>query len=199
MISIIDYGVGNLKSLLNALSFLGFERELIDSARQVLAAEKLILPGVGAFDYAMQNIHQLGLESAIIEKTKSGAPIIGICLGMQLLLSKSEEAKKHSGLGLIPGQVKRMRSRFKVPHMGWNEISIQRPSSLLKTAPQTRYGYFVHSFVCEPDDQGAVVATTTYEGDFVSIIEQANIFGTQFHPEKSQELGLHILKRFAEI
>jgi len=199
MISIIDYGVGNLKSLLNALSFLGFERELIDSARQVLAAEKLILPGVGAFDYAMQNIHQLGLESAIIEKTKSGAPIIGICLGMQLLLSKSEEAKKHSGLGLIPGQVKRMRSRFKVPHMGWNEISIQRPSTLLKAAPQTRYGYFVHSFVCEPDDETAVVATTTYDSDFVSVIEKKNIFGTQFHPEKSQELGLHILKLFAEI
>ncbi len=199
MISIIDYGVGNLKSLLNAFSFLGFERELIDSSRQVLAAEKLILPGVGAFDYAMQSIHQLRLESAIIEKTKSGTPIMGICLGMQLLLSKSEEAKKHSGLGLIPGQVKRMRSRFKVPHMGWNEISIQRPSTLLKAAPQTRYGYFVHSFVCEPDDETAVVATTTYDSDFVSVIEKKNIFGTQFHPEKSQELGLHILKLFAEI
>ena len=199
MISIIDYGVGNLKSLSNALSFLDFESELIDSSDQVLAAEKLILPGVGAFDYAMQNIHELGLESAITEKAKSGTPIIGICLGMQLLLSKSEEARKHSGLGLIPGQVIRMKSQLKVPHMGWNEISIQRPSSLLKAAPQTRYGYFVHSFVCEPDDQGAVVATTAYDGDFVSIIERENIFGTQFHPEKSQELGLHILKRFAEI
>ena len=199
MISIIDYGVGNLKSLSNALNFLGFKSELISSPEQVLAATKIILPGVGAFDYAMQNIHQLGLESAIIEKAKSGAPMLGICLGMQLLLSNSEEAKEHSGIDLIPGQVKRMTSRFKVPHMGWNEITIQRPSTLLEAAPQTRYGYFVHSFVCHPEERNAVVATTAYDGEFASVIEKENIWGTQFHPEKSQELGLHVLTRFAEI
>lgn len=198
MISIIDYGVGNLKSLTNAFHFLGFESRLIHKADQILNAEKLILPGVGAFDYAMENIYKLGLQAAIIEKANSGAPILGICLGMQLLLSKSEEGRVHSGLTLIPGNVKRMNTCFKVPHMGWNEISIRRPSKLLNDSLKTRYGYFVHSYVCEPEEDEAVVAATEYDGEFVSVIEKDNIFGTQFHPEKSQELGLQILKNFAE-
>ncbi len=201
MISIVDYGVGNLKSLQNALQFLGFESQFINSPHEVLRAEMLILPGVGAFKFAMDNIRTLNLESALLEKAKSGTPIMGICLGMQLFFTRSQEGGSHSGLDLISGQVVKIDGTLKVPHMGWNEIQIQwhRPSRLTRNLPSTRYGYFVHSYYCKPEDMNSVVATTEYGRWFAAVFEKDNIFGVQFHPEKSQELGLQILRNFAEL
>ncbi len=199
MISIVNYGVGNLKSLQNAFQFLGLESELINSPEGVSRAEKLILPGVGAFSFAMENIHKLNLNDAINEKAQSGAPVLGICLGMQLFFSRSEERGEHKGFDLIPGHVLKINAGLKVPHMGWNEINFTRESILARNLPPSRYGYFVHSFYCEPEDSNAVIATTEYGETFACAVESANIFGVQFHPEKSQELGLQILKNFAEI
>ena len=199
MISIVNYGVGNLKSLQNAFQFLGFESELINSPEELLRADKVILPGVGAFSFAMNNIHELDLKDALLEKARNGVPILGICLGMQLFFSRSEERGEHKGFSLIDGQVLKMNGDLKVPHMGWNEINFKRDSILSKNLPPSRYGYFVHSFYCEPGDANVVIATTEYGETFACAVESENIFGVQFHPEKSQELGLQILKNFAEI
>ena len=199
MISIVNYGVGNLKSLQTSIQFLGFESELISSPTGVLRAEKLILPGVGAFSFAMENIHKLNLKDALLEKVGSGVPILGICLGMQLFFSRSVERGEHKGFDLIPGQVLKINGELKVPHMGWNEITFNRTSILNKNLPPSHYGYFVHSFYCQPEDSNTVIATTEYGGTFACAVESENIFGVQFHPEKSQELGLQILKNFSEI
>jgi len=144
MISIVNYGVGNLKSLQNAMQFLGFESELIHSPEGVLRAEKLILPGVGAFSFAMDNIRKLNLKDALLEKAGSGVPVLGICLGMQLFFSRSEERGEHKGFDLIPGQVLKINGDLKVPHMGWNEINFNGTSILTRNLPPSRYGYFVH-------------------------------------------------------
>jgi len=199
MISIVNYGVGNLKSLRNAMQFLGFESELIHSPEGILRAEKLILPGVGAFSFAMDNIRKLNLKDALLEKAGSGVPVLGICLGMQLFFSRSEERGEHKGFDLIPGQVLKMNGDLKVPHMGWNEINFNGTSILTRNLPPSRYGYFVHSFYCQPEDSNTVIATTEYGETFACAVESENIFGVQFHPEKSQELGLQILRNFAEI
>lgn len=199
MISIVDYGVGNLKSLKNALEFLEISYKFISSPAEIAQAEKLLLPGVGAFVYAMENLRKLGLQAPIIEAAKSGVPVLGICLGMQLLLTDSAEGSGESGLDLIPGDVIKLAGDFKVPHVGWNEVNSVRPSKLLKELPQTRFAYFVHSYYCELESKEAVVATTDYGITFPCAIEQDNVFGVQFHPEKSQELGLPILKNFAGI
>ena len=199
MISIVNYGVGNLKSLRNAMRFLGFESELIDTPEDILRTEKLILPGVGAFSFAMENICKLNLKDALLEKVGSGTPVLGICLGMQLFFSRSEERGEHKGFDLIPGQVLKMNGDLKVPHMGWNEINFNGTSILTRNLPPSRYGYFVHSFYCQPEDSNTVIATTEYGATFACAVESENIFGVQFHPEKSQELGLQILRNFAEI
>lgn len=198
MIAIVNYGVGNLKSLQNAFRFLGVESKLITTPEEVLASEKLILPGVGAFGFAMQNIEKLALKDALIEKTQSGAPILGICLGMQLFFTRSFEGGEQTGLDLIPGQVKRIECDLKVPHIGWNQV-LSKPSSLFKEISSGGYGYFVHSYYCEPENSNSVVATTDYGVSFASAVAKDNVFGVQFHPEKSQELGLKILQNFAEL
>lgn len=199
MISIVNYGVGNLKSLQNAIQFLGFESQLINSPEGVLGAAKLILPGVGAFSFAMENIHKLNLKDALLEKVGRGVPILGICLGMQLFFTQSVERGQHRGFDLIPGQVLKISGELKVPHMGWNEITFNKTSILTRNLPPSRYGYFVHSFYCQPEESNTVIATTEYGDTFACAIESENIFGVQFHPEKSQELGLQILKNFSEI
>ena len=199
MISIVDYGLGNLKSLQNAFQFLGFKSKRIRSAKEILSAEKLALPGVGAFAYAMDNIHQFGLDIALLEKANNGTPILGICLGMQLLFTCSHEGGNHPGLDLIPGNVKKIEGALKVPHIGWNQVQINKFSKLLKGFPSRGYGYFVHSYYCDPEESEAVIATTEYGDIFASAVEREHVFGVQFHPEKSQEFGLLILKNFAEM
>lgn len=198
MISIVNYGVGNLKSLQNAFRFLGVESRLITTPDEVLHAHKLILPGVGAFGFAMQNIEKLALKDSLIEKTGSGTPILGICLGMQLFFTRSFEGGEQSGLNLILGQVKRIECQFKVPHIGWNKV-VPQPSKLFQGIASGGYGYFVHSYYCEPENSEAVVAITDYGVRFASAVAKDNVFGVQFHPEKSQELGLKILQNFAEL
>lgn len=198
-IAIVDYGVGNLKSLQNALIFLQYQNKIAARAEEIATADKLILPGVGAFGYAMKKIEQRALHQALKEKFNAGTPILGICLGMQLLLSSSEENGRFKGLGFIPGKVCRLEGEYKIPHMGWNEIVPTRESPLTAGLPDSKFGYFVHSYVCMPANQTATVATTDYGGEFTSMVAQENVFGTQFHPEKSQELGLQILKNFAAL
>ena len=197
MVSIVDYGVGNLKSLRNAFRFLQIPCGLVVSSEAVLTADKLVLPGVGAFGYAMKNLRRFQLDAAVVEAAQKGVPILGICLGMQLLFTESEEGPGISGLDLIPGRARRFLGGFKVPHVGWNQIKPTKPSKLLKDLPPSRFAYFVHSYYCEPDHEEMIIAGTEYGGSFASAVERDNIFGVQFHPEKSQQLGLRILKNFA--
>lgn len=199
MICIVDYGVGNLKSLKNAFQFLGFKSKCSSSVDEILSAERLVLPGVGAFAYAMQNIRRLKLENVLPEKANQGTPILGICLGMQLLFARSHEGGCHVGLNLIPGHVLKIEGALKVPHVGWNQIIKSKPARLLKGLSSTGYGYFVHSYYCEPEDSDIIIATTEYGSTFASAVAKDLVFGVQFHPEKSQELGLTILKNFAEL
>jgi glutamine amidotransferase len=198
MITIVDYGVGNLKSLHNALRFLDYESRLVNTAEGIESAEKLILPGVGAFGYAIENIRRLRLEEALLKQAAVGTPLLGICLGMQLLMTESYEGGRFRGLDLISGCVKKLEVALKVPHMGWNEIDVDSNARLFQNLPATRYGYFVHSYYCELADQNLTSASTEYEQVFTSAFENEHLFGVQFHPEKSQELGLQILKNFAD-
>jgi len=199
MITIVDYGAGNLRSLQNAFRHLGYEVACSSSAKQVARADKLIMPGVGAFGYAMRNLNELGLIDPLRRKALAGAPLLGICLGMQLLLTESEEGGRVQGLDLIAGRVRRFKVDLKVPHIGWNEIRAEPGSSLLRGLPDSRYAYFVHSYVCHPAEPESTVATCEYGVHFCAAFESRNIFGVQFHPEKSQELGLRILQNFAEL
>lgn len=198
-LTIVNYGVGNLRSLQNALAHLDIDSRFASRPEEVMAADKLILPGVGAFAYAMANIRERKLDVALSEKFAAGTPILGICLGMQLLLTVSEENGEHQGLDFVPGRVRKLNGPLKVPHMGWNEIAIRRSCPLTQDLPSSRFGYFVHSYTCAPDEPDTTVATTDYGSEFPSIICRENVFGAQFHPEKSQELGLQILKNFAEL
>jgi glutamine amidotransferase len=199
MISIIDYGTGNLSSLRNALGFLGFPSKLARTPEDVDLADKLILPGVGAFGYAMDHLDRPGLVEPICVAVQKGTPLLGICLGMQLFLTRSHEGGEYEGLNLVGGVVEKLEVRLKVPHIGWNEIDVDPSARLFRNLPETRYGYFVHSYHCILDDKSAVSATTDYGIEFTSALEKDNLFATQFHPEKSQELGLQILKNFAEL
>jgi len=195
---IIDYGAGNLKNLKNAFDYLNVPVEISSESAKIAGADKLILPGVGAFGYAMQNLHQRDLVQPLIESVTAGVPLLGICLGMQLLFSASEEAPDVDGLNLIPGTVKRFQIGFKVPHMGWNEL-VPQPGSLLTAGiPVESYAYFVHSYYCVPENPAHSAAVTNYDIDFTSMVQYEHIFGTQFHPEKSQDVGLQILKNFVE-
>lgn len=198
-ISIADYGVGNLKSLQNAFWYLGVKSKIIRTPEELRRASKIVLPGVGAFGYAMRNIRSQNLETAIKETAQHGTPILGICLGMQLLLTKSDEGGCFYGLDLLPGCVKKMPVKLKLPHIGWNQIKSVAHSQLLADLPDSNYGYFVHSYFCALGDSQFVQATTNYGFTFTSVFVKENIFGVQFHPEKSQEMGLRILQNFAEM
>lgn len=199
MVSIVNYSVGNLKSLQNAFRFLGIQSKLVDKPEEILQAERLILPGVGAFGYAMKNIKEFNFQEALTEKAKSGTPMLGICLGMQVMLSTSYENGEHHGLDFVPGQVRQFEIDLKIPQMGWNEIECVDSSPLLKNLPDSKFAYFVHSYICFPKDPSSVIATCEYDDFFCAAFAMDNIFGVQFHPEKSQELGLQILKNFTEI
>jgi glutamine amidotransferase len=166
--------------------------------KELSRAEKLVLPGVGAFGKAMENIKSLGLDELICTNAKAGKPLIGICLGMQLLFTRSSENGMHDGLNLIAGEVKLFPNTVKVPHIGWNQMEIQHPSKILKSVVDKSFVYFVHSYYAQPQEQ-VTLATTEYGFHFTSVVQKECIFGIQFHPEKSQTAGLQMLKNFSEL
>lgn len=199
MIGIIDYGMGNLYSLSKALERLGYSYEFVSMPERLQEYTGLILPGVGAFGDAIANIRELGLEQGIQDYVASGRPILGICLGMQLLFDKSEEHGDHQGLSLLGGEVVRFQGDYKVPHMGWNQLKISTNSHLplLEGVADGDYVYFVHSYHVRVKDQAALLATTDYYQDVTAIVGIGNVYGMQFHPEKSGETGMRLLRNFA--
>ncbi len=206
MIAIIDYGMGNLRSVQKAFEKVGFEALVTSDPKVVLEAERIVLPGVGAFRDCIRNLEEGGFIEPILQVIREGRPFLGICLGLQLLFTESEEFGLHRGLDVIPGRVLRFpdgmkegSEELKVPHMGWNQLSIKRRPPALAGIPDGSNFYFVHSYYVKPDDPSVVATTTDYGGDFCSAIWKDNIFATQFHPEKSQEKGLAILKNFGEM
>ena len=202
MIAIIDYGVGNLFSLKSSLKKIGVESCVSADPEVLRQADKLILPGVGAFADAAQKLRQSGLDKVVKEQAALGKPLLGICLGMQMLFEKSYEYGEHDGLGLIKGQVVGMAgiipSELKIPHIGWNSLQMPKPSKLFKYIKPDDYVYFVHSFYATNCDE-SVIATTEYGATLTAAVEKDNIYGCQFHPEKSGGVGLDILKAFSEL
>lgn len=197
MIGIIDYGMGNLYSVSKALERLGYAYEFVSRPERLPEYSGLILPGVGAFGDAMANIRQLGLESAIQEYAASGRPILGICLGMQLLFCKSEEHGEHIGLCLLKGEVVRFRGDYKVPHMGWNQLQLRLAHPLLEGVENGDYVYFVHSYHVRVEDPSVLLATADYHQEVTAIVGRDNVYGMQFHPEKSGKAGMRLLRNFA--
>lgn len=196
MIGIIDYGMGNLRSVEKAFQRLGYDVEIIRAPGEIAKADKLVLPGVGAFGQAMKNFHQMGLLKPVRDSIREGKYILGICLGLQLFFEESDEHGLHKGLEMLSGRVRKLPPEVKVPHIGWNQIHIKRESLLLEGIPDSSFFYFVQSYYVEPQDDEKVVATTDYGIEFASVVECDNILGVQFHPEKSQNLGLRLLKNF---
>lgn len=195
MIAIIDYGLGNLHSVSSAVERLGYQGIITSDERQILAADGAILPGVGAFGDAMQFLQEMGLQGTINRYAASGKPLLGICLGMQLLFSESEEHGQHMGLNLLPGEVQRFRGPVKVPHMGWNRLRFHRESPLFHELTEGHV-YFVHSYRVKAAEQADVLATSEYDGDVTAIVGRGNVFGMQFHPEKSGAVGMKLLGNF---
>ncbi|MBN2878854.1 MAG: imidazole glycerol phosphate synthase subunit HisH [Clostridia bacterium] len=200
MITIIDYGMGNLRSAQKAFEFLGFEAEITDNKTAILAAEKIVLPGVGAFADAMSNLNSSGISNVIKKKTADGTPFLGICLGMQLVFDVSYEGGEFEGLGLIKGEIKRfdLPAEYKVPHIGWNKLNTT-DNILFSEIDEDIYTYFVHSYHAVTQDKDAVIATSNYGTEFTAAVNKDNIFATQFHPEKSGDKGLKMLRNFAKI
>jgi glutamine amidotransferase len=209
-LAIVDYGMGNLRSVQKAFERVGVATVITADSAIIGAAPAVVLPGVGAFGDAMANLRAAGLIPAIHRAIDDGRPFLGICLGQQLLFESSEEMGWHAGLGVFRGRVVRFPSTVerwrlevgdwrKVPHIGWNQVHIQRTSPILDGVADGSFAYFVHSFYVAPDDPAVVLATTDYGVDFASIIGRDRVFGIQFHPEKSQEIGLRILHNFASL
>lgn len=200
-ITIIDYGMGNLRSVQKAFEKLGFAAQIVHTPDEVARAEKLVLPGVGAFRDAIHELERLDLSRAIVDSIHSGKPFLGICLGLQLLFDVSYEDGEWRGLGVIPGTVVRFQPQpgLKIPHMGWNELIVDRPHRLLEGLPTPASVYFVHSYHVAPEDSAVIATRTDYGGLFVSSIARDNVFATQFHPEKSQQVGLKLLGNFASM
>jgi len=199
-IALIEYGLGNLFSVERALRAVKVDYKLTNKTKDLRKADKLVLPGVGAFGDGMKGLAKRGLIKIIREETNKGKPILGICLGMQLMMEVGLEFGKHEGLGLIPGKVEKMNTQGKLPQIGWNQIKKQKNSKLLRNIADREFFYFVHSFVAKPTNSEAIAATTNYGGDnFCSVIEYKNIYGTQFHPEKSSSEGIKIYKNFVKL
>ena len=219
MIAIIDYGMGNLRSVQKGFERMGHEAVVTRDPKTILDASKVVLPGVGAFPDCMRNLEQFGLIDAVHKSIRAGKLFLGICLGLQLLFTESEEFGISKGLDIIKGRVIRFKGpafdapreacprtsqsgaldTLKVPHMGWNSLSFKRRPPALGEAPENSYVYFVHSYHVVPEDRSVIATTTPYGLEFVSSIWKDNVFAVQFHPEKSQALGLSILKRFGEM
>ncbi|MGB0911796.1 MAG: imidazole glycerol phosphate synthase subunit HisH [Nitrospirales bacterium] len=202
MIAIVDYGMGNLRSVQKACEAVGHTAIVTRESSKIADASHVVLPGVGAFGDCMENLIRYELDVPIRRAVASGKPFLGICLGLQLLFTESEEFGNHQGLGILPGTVKQFSSTtsvtagLKVPHMGWNTISIQQESPLLQDIHQASHVYFVHSYYVVPDDSTITCTTTKYGVPFVSSVQKDNIFASQFHPEKSQKLGLQLFRNF---
>ncbi len=197
---IIDYGMGNLRSVEKALAACGASARISGDPGAVRRAERLILPGVGAFGDAMANLKRNGLDKAILESVSDGKPLLGLCLGLQLLFSESGEFGRHAGLGLIPGMVRRLQEpKLHVPHIGWNQLEGIRPDPLLAQIPDGTYFYFVHSYYVEPAEDADVLCWTEYGRRFCSVARRDRVWGAQFHPEKSQTAGRRLLCNFLSL
>lgn len=201
MIAIIDYGMGNLRSVQKGFEKVGHAATITNDPAAIRDAAKVILPGVGAFPDAMQELRRRELVEPIRQAIDSGKPFLGICLGLQLLFDVGWEGGRHEGLGVLRGEVVRFElpQEFKVPHMGWNQLAIRRPAPLLAGLADGAHVYFVHSYYVVPGDREVIAAETSYHQPFTSMIWRDNLFATQFHPEKSQADGLRMLKNFAEL
>jgi glutamine amidotransferase len=200
MIAIIDYGVGNLRSVQKGFERVGSKAIITNEPKVIDAATSVVLPGVGAFSNAMDNLNRLGLIEIIRLSISSGKPFLGICLGLQLLFTESEEFGHCHGLDIIKGRVvKFQETGLKIPHMGWNQLNIKKVSPILQNIPEETFAYFVHSYFVVPEDKGVISTTTDYGIEFVSSIWQDNLYAVQFHPEKSQSQGLAMLKAFASL
>lgn len=202
MIRIIDYGVGNLFSLKSSLRAIGIDADYTGDPAEIRKADKLILPGVGAFRDAREALRSTGLDRVVQEEAGKGKPLMGICLGMQMLFDRSYEYGEYEGLGLIPGEIVPMEGRIPkelpIPHIGWNELALKQPSPLMKNTANGDYVYFVHSYYAETPAE-YVIATTDYGVEMTAAVQKDNVYGCQFHPEKSSEVGLSILKAFCEL
>jgi len=210
MIAVIDYGAGNLGSVFKALKYIGADVQVTDSPDVVADADALVLPGVGAFTHCMNGLLHVGLAESTKDFIRSGRPFLGICVGLQMLFDESEEMGRSPGLGVLPGRVKRFEferttdeaeqtsgdARLKVPHIGWNELRFREDAALFKGLDQGDRVYFVHSYYPEPDDRSIVTSVTDYGGTICSSVEKENVHATQFHPEKSGNVGLAILRNF---
>ena len=197
-IAIVDYGAGNLMSVHNSLDFLGYENKIAASPEVIEQAAGVILPGVGAFPDAMDALHASGLTDAVLEAART-KPFLGICLGMQMLFEESDEVRPCKGLGLLPGRIERIRTRLKLPQIGWNALDILRPNAMTEGVQQGDYVYFVHSFMAVPAEEGDLAAVTDYGARVPAMVARGNLFGCQFHPEKSGKVGLAMLKNFAKL
>ena len=197
-IAIVDYGAGNLMSVHNTLDYLGYENKIAASADVIENAAGVILPGVGAFPDAMAALTDSGLTEAVLKAAKE-KPFLGICLGMQMLFEESDEVRPCKGLGLLPGRIERIETSLKLPQIGWNALDILRPNAMTEGLENGSYVYFVHSFMAKPSDENDLAAVTDYGTRVPAMVARGNLFGCQFHPEKSGETGLLILKNFGEL
>jgi len=200
-IILIDAGTGNLRSVQKALENAGARVTRSDDPQAVLSARKVVLPGVGAFGDFMSGLRARGLQDAIEQVAARGVPLLGICVGMQALFEVGEEMGEHAGLGLLPGRVERLAESpsVKIPHTGWNQVRVQKEAPLFDGIRSGAYVYFNHSYFCRPSDSSVVVATTDYGVEFACAVQRGHVFGVQFHPEKSQAVGLQLLKNFLEV
>ncbi|HIJ49953.1 MAG TPA: imidazole glycerol phosphate synthase subunit HisH [Nitrospinae bacterium] len=205
MIAIIDYGMGNLRSVQKGFEAVGVEAIVTSDSKKILSAKSVVLPGVGAFKACMDNLEKFDLIDTVKQSVQSGKPFLGICLGLQLLFSQAEEFGSVSGLDILKGKVVGFKDApnfgdpLKIPHMGWNNVEVKPSNPLFDSVPNRSYFYFVHSYYVVPEDKATVATTTNYGVDFVSGIHHENIHAFQFHPEKSQELGLTVLRNFSRL
>lgn len=196
MIAIIDYGVGNLRSVEKAFAAMGCDAVVSDDEKLLRAADRLVLPGVGAFASCMRSLRERGFESLVRERAAAGTPLLGICVGMQMLFDVSDEFGTTEGLGLLPGRVRRFETELVVPQVGWNRIYQKQKHALFEGVEEGSFCYFVHSFYCEPANPDLAIGETEYGVRYASVVAHNNICGVQFHPEKSQQVGLRMLKNF---
>ncbi len=207
MIAIVDYGMGNLRSVEKGFFKIGVDARVVSDSKAVDDARAIVLPGVGAFRDCMRNLKEMSLAESVVRSIQKGKPYLGICLGLQVLFTESEEFGVHNGFDILKGKVVRFRSKLKdvdninvlkIPHMGWNNVKILKRPPIFDGIPDGAFFYFVHSFYVVPDDASTIATTTEYGINFTSMVWKENIFATQFHPEKSQEVGLKILKNFGD-